>query len=63
MAQTGTQGMSATQKEELWRRRRQGKSINDISRAIGSFGHQFLVSLWRAMVAFHRRFADALRVS
>lgn len=37
MAQPGKQGMSEAQKAELWRRRRHGESINDISRAIGKY--------------------------
>jgi IS30 family transposase len=37
MAQPGKQGMSDAQKVEVWCRRRQGESINDISRAIGKY--------------------------
>jgi hypothetical protein len=37
MAQPGRLGMTNVQKSELWQRWRNGESITDISRALGSF--------------------------
>ena len=56
MAQQGRLGMTNVQKSELWQRWRNGESITDISRALGSF---------RTSVAYvlshHGGFAPPLR--
>jgi hypothetical protein len=58
MAQPGRLGMTDVQKSELWQRWRNGESITEISRALGSFRTSVADVLRR-----HGGFAPAVHLS